>query len=196
MIPVKSEDFLLSLDLRSSHSSSRACSFRSRLQSNRIVVLTQFYPLSTSRLLLLAGCGSDLAGGWGAGGGDGWGQRGPPVHPRGHLRRGQTVRFGPGGFQVRHRRVPAGEVYVLWRTEALNRADAGTIPLVPEEECGLGAVFTCCGSEGLEAAKQSGNILLIHQNTEREVLTRFCLLPSLISDINVLLIGSATRVIS
>lgn len=49
---------------------------------------------------------------------------------------------------------------MLRRTAALNRAGAGTTMLVPEVEPGLGAVFYCSGSEGQEAADQSGNILL------------------------------------
>lgn len=78
------------------------------------------------RLLLLAGCESDLAGGGGVGGRDRRHQRGSAVHPGGVVRRRQTVRSGLRRLQARHQRVSGGQVHVLRRAEALKHG--GTTP--------------------------------------------------------------------
>ncbi|XP_061699650.1 succinate-semialdehyde dehydrogenase, mitochondrial isoform X8 [Syngnathoides biaculeatus] len=76
----------------------------------------QRVPSGPGRLLLLVGRVSDLASGRGFGGGSGWGQRGPPLHPRGHLRGRQGVRPGSGGLQVRRGRVPSRQVRLRGRS--------------------------------------------------------------------------------
>lgn len=84
---------------------------------------------SVLRLLLLAGCESDLAGGGGVGGGDSWSQRGPRVHRGGHIRRDQTVRSGRRRLQVRHQRVPGIQVHVLRRSHTLKQGTSSTLVL-------------------------------------------------------------------